>query len=351
MKKITDIDENFKVDSNLNIPDIQFYNAEHAPFSVHGLLRENNLFRRMPEKVAETVNYGVQVQSSNTAGGRVRFCTDSPYIAIHADMPPFYLMPHFAMSGSSCFDLFVRKSDGTHRFVGAFIRQPEEKAGYEGILRPEGTGMREYTIHFPSYADVTSLHIGLSKDARVLPAPQYRIEKPVVFYGSSITQGACATRPGTTYDSILSRQFDFDYLNLGFSGSARGEQEMADYIAALPMSCFVMDYDYNAPSVEHLQNTHEPFYKTIRKAHPELPILLLSRPTYYQNEDAKQRLAVIRKTYENAKAAGDEHVYLIESSALMALAQDGGLVDNVHPNDFGFASMAKAVAEVMKEIW
>ena len=117
------------------------------------------------------------------------------------------------------------------------------------------------------------------------------------------------------------------------------------------MSCFVMDYDYNAPSVEHLHNTHEPFYKTIRKAHPELPILLLSRPTYYQNEDAKQRLAVIRKTYENAKAAGDEHVYLTESSALMALAQDGGLVDNVHPNDFGFASMAMAVEKVMKEIF
>lgn len=351
MKKITDIDENFKIESKLNLPDIQFYNIENQPFSIHGLIRENGLYRRMPGAVAATVNNGVYVQSTNTAGGRVRFCTDSPYIAIHAEMPPFYLMSHFAMTGSSCFDLYVRKPDGSHRFVGAYVRQPEDKAGYDGILRPQGSGMREYTIDFPTYADVSALYIGLSETAEVRPAPKYTIENPVVFYGSSITQGACATRPGSTYDSILSRQFDFDYINLGFSGSAQGEQEMAAYIAGLPMSCFVMDYDYNAPSPEHLAHTHEPFYRTIRQAHPELPILMLSRPVYYQDENAVQRLNVIRKTYENAKAAGDQNAYLIESSALMALAEDGGLVDNVHPNDLGFASMAKAVAEVMKEIW
>lgn len=350
MKSITDVDRNFLFETKLEIPGIRFHDCREAPIACHGLIYENGMYRRLPEQVAKSVNDGVLWLHNNTAGGRVRFRTDSPYIAIHADMPKACFLSHCALTGTACFDLYVRDGDGKERFVESFKRTVENLYGYEAVLHPQGRGMREYTVNFPTYSWVNELYIGLDENA-VLEMPEpYTIEKPVVFYGSSITQGACATRPGTAYESIVSRKFDFDYINLGFSGSARGEDTMAEYIAGLDMSVFVMDYDYNAPTVEHLAQTHERFYKIVRKAHPEIPVILMSRPVYYLTGDAPERLEIIKTTYENAKKAG-ENVYFLEGPTLMALAGDDGLVDCAHPNDFGFASMAKAVEKVMEKIY
>ena len=121
----------------------------------------------------------------------------------------------------------------------------------------------------------------------------------MVFYGHSITQGACATRPGNAYPSILSRKYGFDFINLGFSGSAKGEDAMAEYIASLDMGAFVYDYDHNAPNAEQLLKTHEKMFKTIRKAHPSMPIVIMSTTTNepFINEVALRR-AVIYKTYD-----------------------------------------------------
>ena len=171
-----------------------------------------------------------------------------------------------------------------------------------------------------------------------------------MYYGSSITQGGCASRPGNSYESIVSRRLDADYINLGFSGNAKGEPEIAEYISKLDMSCFVYDYDFNAPTVEHLINTHQKMYNVIREANPDLPIVLMSSPKYRLTDEGKQRLSVIRKTYEDAKANGDGNVYFIDGSTLMALAKYDGTVDDCHPNDLGFASMAKAVGDLLEKI-
>lgn len=351
MKHINEIDQNFQFETNIRVPGIRFYDVLGKPFSLHGVFYENGMFRRMPEKTAEAVNGGVHGLHTNTAGGRVRFRTDSPYIAIHTDMPTIWPMCHCALTGSACFDLYVRDENGKERFVDVFKRDSANLLGYEAILYPAGSGMREYTVNFPTYSSVNSLHIGLDENAAVeAPAP-YTHSVPVVFYGSSITQGGCASRPGTTYQSIVSRRFDFDYINLGFSGSARGEQTMAEYIAGLSMSVFVYDYDHNAPDVQHLASTHEKMFQTVRKAHPYIPVIMMARPRYHPNEDALARLAVIQKNYDNAKRAGDENVYLLDGPTLMAMAGDDGLVDGAHPNDLGFGSMAKAVGDVMEEIW
>ena len=260
-------------------------------------------------------------------------------------------MSHCAPTGSASFDLYIRNSDGIEQFVGPFVRDIDKKEGYECVLHPGGTGMREFTINFPTYSQVSALYIGLDENAGVEAPNPYKITKPVVFYGSSITQGACASRPGTAYESIVSRRFDFDYINLGFSGSARGEQVMAEYIAGLEMSMFVMDYDYNAPTVEHLAQTHEPFYKIIRKAYPDIPIIMMARPQFYRNDENVKRYQVIKKTYDNAVNSGDTNVYLLDGPTLMALAQDEGMVDGAHPNDCGFVSMARAVGDVMEKIY
>lgn len=351
MQDIYQIDKNFCFDSNIDIPGIRFYDVLQSPFSVHGAFHEDGMFRRMPETVAKSVNDGVYGLHTRTAGGRVRFRTDSPYIAIHADMPPATHMSHCALTGSASFDLYVRGEDGKERFVDAYKRGIKAPAGYEAVLRPAGEGMREYTINFPTYSSVNSLHIGLDENAAVeAPAP-YSRPVPVLFYGSSITQGGCASRPGTTYQSIASRRLEFDYINLGFAGSAKGEQTMADYIAQQNMSVFVYDYDHNAPTVAHLQDTHEKLFQTVRKAHPDIPVIMMARPRYRPDADALARLAVIRNTYENAQKAGDRNVYLLDGPTLMAMAGDDGMVDNSHPNDLGFGSMAKALCDTLEKIW
>ncbi|MBE6946790.1 MAG: hypothetical protein E7454_00835 [Ruminococcaceae bacterium] len=347
MNTIEKMDSNFKIESKLDVSDIKFYNVRQAPFQVFGLIYEDGRFRRCPKRVAETVSEPVTYWHTNTAGGRVRFKTDSPYVAIYAVMPEIKEMSHFAKLGSAGFDLYV--ADEEEKYMGSFIPPVDLKSGYESIVRFNSFAMREITINFPPYSNVGELHIGISESAQVCPPAPYSIQKPIVYYGSSITQGACASRPGNSYTAMVSRRLNADYINLGFSGSAKGETEMAEYIRDLDMSAFVYDYDYNAPSVEHLKETHEKMFQTIRRAHPDIPILMLSRPKFYINQDEELRREVVYTTYKNALADGDGNVYFLDGKSLMALAGNDGSVDTCHPNDWGFASMAKAIGDVLED--
>ena len=348
MSNISRIDPNFKVETHIKETDIRFYDAKQAPFQIFGVFYDSGKFRRLPESVAKTVSPGVHELHANTAGGRVRFKTDSAYIAIHAKMPNIGKMPHFALTGSAGFDLYIY--DESERYMRTFVPPFNMEDGYESIVYFNTSQMREVTINFPLYSEVSELYIGLCEGAKVCEPKRYKIEKPMVFYGSSITQGGCASRPGNSYQSMLSRRFDADYINLGFSGNAKGEPEIAEYISKLDMSVFVYDYDHNAPTAEHLKATHAKMFRTIREANPNLPIVLLSRPKIRLTDDDKLRYTIIKKTYEDAVAAGDANIYLIDGRTLMALAEDNGTVDCNHPNDFGFASMAKTIGEQLEKI-
>ena len=193
--------------------------------------------------------------------------------------------------------------------------------------------------------------IGLSEHAAILECRPYSRAAPVVYYGSSITQGGCASRPGNSYPSMISRKLDCDYINLGFSGSARGEQSMAEYISRLPMSAFVFDYDYNAPDIEHLQKTHQKMYRIIRAANPKLPIVIVSMPDCSGRREVNERFKIIQKTYDDAIRDNDTFVYLIDGRTLMSDMSDGsGTVDGCHPNDLGFYSMAQKIGDVLSQI-
>lgn len=345
MSDISLIDSNFQVKTNLDVEDIRFYNVLNAPFHVHGVFYENGKFRRLPEKVAKTISDGVFALHTHTAGGRVRFKTDSPYVAIHVKMPIVGKMPHFALTGSAGFDLYANNN-----YISTFVVPFNINDGYENIVHFQSKEMREITINFPLYSSVSELYIGISDQAALCFCQPYRFEKTIVYYGSSITQGGCASRPGMSYESIVSRRLNADYINLGFSGNAKGEDEIAEYISNLEMSCFVYDYDHNAPTVEHLKNTHEKMFKRIRKNNPDTPIVMMSRPKFYLTKAEELRLDVIKTTYNNAIKNGDKNVYLIEGRKLMEMAGNEGTVDNCHPTDLGFASMAKVVGDVLEKI-
>lgn len=342
MSDISKIDSNFAIETKIDKEDIKFYKIDEAPFKIYGVFRENGKFRRMPENVAKSVSEGVYALHSNTAGGRVRFVTDSPYIAIYAKMDGLGKMPHFTLTGSVGFDLYI-----DNYYAKTFVPPLDIEDGYESIFELEKKELREITINFPLYSNINELFIGLQDSAHISEAKAYKNAKPMVYYGSSITQGGYASRPGMSYQAIVSRALDYDYINLGFSGNAKAEDEIIEYIKNLDMSIFVYDYDHNAPSVEHLEKTHEKMFKAIREKNPLLPVIMMSRPKHFLTDGEKIRRNIIETTYRNAVLSGDKNVYFIDGEALTELCKDSGTVDNCHPTDFGFASMAKALTEVI----
>lgn len=349
MSKISEIDKNFKVETPNTREDTVFLKATDPAFELNGIFYEDGKFRRMPEAVAKEVSWGVLGLSSHTAGGRLRFKTDSEYIIIKATLGDVGKMPHFALTGSAGFDLY-EKCEGADQYYRTFVPAFDIEHNLDGMADFGSNKMREFTINFPLYSEVTELYIGLQNTATIEKPTPYTNEKPVVYYGSSITQGGCASRAGSSYEGFISRRLNLDYINLGFSGSAKGEDVMADYVAGLDMSAFVYDYDYNAPNAEHLKATHEKMFKKVRNAHPNIPIIMMSVPKYTLNADLEQRLAVIKETYNNAVNSGDKNVYLLTGPELMEPVKDEGLVDGCHPTDLGFSSMAKVLGDLLEKI-
>lgn len=345
MKTISEIDTNFKIDTKIEKEGIRFFDCLDKMFKLYGVFFENGKFRRMPENVAKSVSEGVYLLHTNTAGGRVRFRTDSKYVAVSAVIPSYgERMPHITFCGSSGFDLYV----GTE-YEGTFMPPWTTVDSYESIIEFKTAEMRDITINFPLYNDVEKLYIGLDKNASVEEAEPYKYDTPVVYYGSSITQGGCASRAGTSYQGFISRRFNCDYVNLGFSGNAKAEDEIADYIKNLDMKLFVYDYDHNAPSAEHLEKTHARMFQTIRKANPTLPIIMMARPKFEPDENEMIRKEIVKKTYTDAVAAGDKNVYYIDGKELVSYCGNEGTVDRVHPTDFGFASMAKILGDFIEK--
>ena len=196
--RIDEIDKNLKVENALGLDDIVFIDVRRDPFSVYGLYDYKNqpVFRRLPEDVAMATNPGVHGLHIHTAGGRVRFSTDSPYIAIRCKMQSVTHMPHMPLIGMSGFDLYEHKM-GVDTYIRSFMPNWDMKNGYESVQHIYNDGkMHDYTIHFPLYNDVISLEVGLKEGSALTGGAKYADIKPVVYYGSSITQGGCASRPG-----------------------------------------------------------------------------------------------------------------------------------------------------------
>ncbi len=339
---------------------MKYYSISEKPFSVHGLIMPGNgeRYKRLPEEVAENTNGGVAGLNYNTAGGRIRFRTDSKKIGLKAlyptDIWPYPNMPAMAESG---FDLYVDSADGG-RYAGTFTPDIGKDRTSCGEISFETAEEREITVFFPLYCDVADVEIELEEGVSLSAHKPYKYTLPVVFYGSSITQGASAERPGLTYSAIISRRLDTEFLNLGFSGSAKGEAIMAEHIASIDMSVFVMDYDHNADTPELLQSTHEPFFKIIRRSHPDTPVIFVTRPDFHEPvnassaEDARKRREIVRATYERAVAAGDKNVFFVDGGLfardLPVYLRDICTQDGCHPTGAGFMFMAKDIGDAIE---
>ncbi len=348
MSSIEKIDKNFAVKSEIKKENTVMYNILEYPFSIHGLLapnQETELFHRLPKDIAANVNEGVLSLYAFTAGGRVRFKTNSSYIGIKAVMGVVGKLSYFALSGTAGFDLYSGIKHLT-TFSPSYHITNELFGEYKAATNT----VTEYTLNFPLYSEVKELYVILDKDAVLEEVSPYKNKKPFVYYGSSITQGACASRPGTAYQAVLSRKYNIDYVNLGFSGNARGEAAMAEYIAGLEMSAFVYDYDHNAPSAQHLEDTHLKFLEIIRKKHKDIPVICISRPMHNCQDYAKRK-QIIENTVLSAKKNGDNNIYFIN---MCDYFNEKGIkneasVDLCHPNDLGFYFMADAIGQEIEK--
>ena len=339
------------------------YDARKAPFRIYGLYKpeQAGTFRRMPKAVAEATSKRVTLLHENTAGARLRFATDSSYISVGAIMPPMEFASArtavFAGANMALFDLYA---DGEHCRVlwpekvtqrGSVVSFDLDDGRYEAGITFSQKKIREITLCFPSFVNISHVFIGLEKDCVLTPARDYRNEKPVVFYGSSITQGACACRAGNTYQNILSRKLNFDYLNLGFAGACRAEPAVIDYICTLDTPLLVFDYDHNAKSAEYLQETHLPALRKLRAAHPDIPIVVMSRPDQDTGEaDTIRRARLIEENCRILRQESAAPVHFVNGMEIFhSHDKDMMTIDGTHPTDLGFYCMAQALYKVLEQ--
>ncbi len=341
---------------------IKTFDIEEEPFRIYGIYKPEgeDEFIRIPREVAEKLDSGVrEVHNAQTSGGRIRFKTDSACIALKCCYPYVRLMPHMPLTGSIGFDIYA---DGEYIsnfhsnfypaafFAGKGMEALRQPVVFENVVEFQKRKMRDIVIYFPLYNAVNKVFVGVEETAHVEKGEEYTGKLPFVAYGSSITQGACASRPGNLYTNIISRKLNADFISLGFNGSAKAEEAIAEYIAGIQMSAFIYDYDHNAPDAAYLKNTHYKMYKLIRDAHPCMPIVMLSRANF--SDDYKERLKVIEDTYHRACREGDRHICFVSGQDI-AHRHDHNMmtVDGVHPNDFGMFCIAEAVQNALSSLW
>ena len=327
-----------------------YKNILEEPIEITGLaVAEGDKFFRLPEYLIDKVNDGVTGLAKHTAGGCVRFATDSASVELKVTLRNTGVMNHMPLSGQSGVDVYF---DGL--FVTTVRPGGVANADYSGVVaRPVvlEAGVHQIEMFLPLYNGITAMEVGVEDTAQFLAPAPHKVPKPIGFYGSSITQGGCASKPGNSFNAMLCRWVDAAQINLGFSGSGRGEENMAEYIASLDMSVFILDYDHNAPSVEHLQNTHKRFFQIIREKQPDLPIIIVTKPDFDSNPTVNaQRRSVIFETYADAVKNGDKKVWFVDGETLFGHHDRRACtVDGCHPNDLGFYRMAETILPFLKE--
>ena len=321
-----------------------------APIKVFGVpnIEKTGVFERLPSDVREKLP-SLEFLGKRTPGARVAFRTNAPSFKVKVSLKTLSI--DIGMSIYSAQSALV--------YLG-----PRQKSVFLGLVNPpnyetkcfeksfdKSNAEEEITIFLPRNEVIDYVEIEIPDGYEVCAPTPYKYSRPAIFYGSSITEAAHASNPCASYSALISRHLDLDYYNFGFSGSCKGEIEMADYINTLDFSLFVYDYDHNAPTPEHLEKTHEMFFKRIRESHPSVPVIMLTRPTATHGEDENKRREIVRKTYENARAGGDKNVYFIDGIDYFKDFEDKSVcfTDTIHPTDLGFYKMAEKIEPVIKK--
>ncbi|WP_260405239.1 SGNH/GDSL hydrolase family protein [Paenibacillus sp. 598K] len=330
------------------------------PFHIAGFhwLQEERKYRRLPSTPSDTLPPDVDVLANCTAGGQIRFRTDSSRLSIRVKLGGPSNMYHMPATGQCGFDCYLGEPGDLHYL--STTRFDHTMTEYEASFYDwKEKRLHHVTLNFPLYQSVEEVWIGVDQDAAVGAAAAYVSDKPVVVYGTSITQGGCASRPGMAYPNLLSRKIPYEFINLGFSGSGKGEPEVARTIASIRNpAMFVVDYEANVPSVEHLAETLPIFIHILRERHPDAPILVVNRiaSAMERLDPELHQLLIDRRnvqhtTVERFRDAGDSNVHFLDGRTMLGDDYpEECTVDGLHPTDLGFLLMSRSIEPVIRKL-
>ena len=308
-------------------------------------------FDRFPAAAQKTVTSAVWNLSRDSTGMMVRFKTDATAIHVHYKVVKTALgMPHMPATGVSGVDLYARDDAGKWRWVQ--VTRPATQEIKAEIIKDLAPGFREYAAYLPLYNGVEFLHIGVTKGARFEGlAP--RSEKPIVFYGTSITHGACASRPGMVHTAILGRRFDTPVINLGFSGNGRMDTAVGEFLVKIDAAAYVIDCLPNMQPAA-VREKCAPLVRLIRAARPDTPIILVEDRRFTNDwiTPAKKKFhddnhAALREVYAELVNDGVKGLHYIPGDALYGTDTEGA-TDASHANDLGFMRQANVMEPVIR---
>ncbi len=316
-------------------------------------------YDRLPLAAKGVVADGVWGLGKHSAGVSVRFRTDAEWIACRWKLGSENLaMDHMPATGVSGVDLYMRMPEELQK-------PPGQRWHWIGVGRPTGqemesqiaggipAGEHEFTLYLPLYNSTSSLEIGVPSGATLVAAADRG--QAFVVWGTSITQGGCASRPGMAYPAIIGRWLDMPHINLGFSGNGQMQPEVTRFIAELDAAVFVIDCLPNL-STDLVTERTAPMVRALRQAHPGTPIVLVENIEYQASaalpgprHGYQSKNAAFRAAYEQLVADGVAGLTYVEGEPL--LGDDGeATVDGTHATDVGFLRMAEALTPILRGV-
>lgn len=382
MPSIGKLDKNMQGNFLCDEEEIRFLSLQEPGVRVSGLLayEEDNTLHRIPGKYREIlkgVNENLVILGENTAGGQISFRSDTGSLWIRAKLKAVPELCHMAPIGQGGFDCYVGRNRQELLCLGVTMFDlTEEEYQCEVISReamedlrlgrpakgdPEEAPFYEFLIHLPLYCSVESIELGIDRGASIKPPSPYEREGSLVLYGTSITQGACATRPGLCYANLLARRLNLETYNFGFSGNGLGEPQMADLLTEIENPLlYVLDYEANAGDQKRhagcLEETLEPLIRRLKEAHRDIPVVVVSKfPFVFETLSPRKRETcerLRRFQRETAERLNEElgGVWFIDGKELFPEGVDGLTVDTVHPTDLGFACMTEKLLRELEKI-
>lgn len=312
-------------------------------------------FDRLPAAAQKTVTRAVWNLSRHSAGMCARFETDATRIDVRYTLLSGGLaMPHMPATGVSGVDLYAAGDEGTWRWVN--VTKPSAQKVTATLLNggaPGTPGKRSFAIYLPLYNGVDALEVGVTKGAMLTPLAA-RTDKPLVFYGTSIMHGACASRPGMAIPAILGRRLNRPTVNLGFSGNGRMHAEVGAYLARIDAAVYAIDCGPNMNAAQITQRTI-PLVAQLRRTRPDTPIVLVEdrrnanswiMPARAAHHEANHK--ALRGAYDKLVADGVDRLHYLPANDLLGDDHEG-TTDGSHPNDLGMMRYADAYEPVLRK--
>lgn len=314
----------------------------------------NNLqhpFDRLPAHAQPKVREPVWNLAQNSAGISITFRTDATSVKIRWALRFDTEMNHMAYTGIKGVDLYV-KNNG--KWLWAAVGRPDSTINESTLIENLPSTDRDYLLYLPLYDGVDSVSIGIPSESKIERLDPWT-KKPLVFYGTSITQGGCASRPGMAYPAIIGRMLDRETINLGFSGNGRMEMELAETLAELDAEAYVIDCLPNM-TPELVKERVVPFVQYLKEKRPNTVVILVESITYEnawindsRGKVVQEKNQNLREAFMQLKDGGMNELFLLPSEGIIGDDHEA-TVDGAHFTDLGFLRYAERFVEFWEGI-